>query len=41
MDTTLNKILYKYPNSEFVIPCHFSWKNHSGIEHTLKTFRTE
>lgn len=38
-ETTIKKVIKKYPKPIFVIPGHFSWTSNKGLKHTLKLLR--
>jgi metallo-beta-lactamase class B len=36
---SIRKVMKKYPNPQFVIPGHDSWKSNKSLQHTLKLIR--
>jgi len=38
-ETTVRKIMRKYPKPKYVIPGHFGWASNKGLKHTVKLLR--
>jgi glyoxylase-like metal-dependent hydrolase (beta-lactamase superfamily II) len=38
---TIQTIMNKYPNPNYVIPGHFGWSNNNGLQHTLKLLKQQ
>ena len=34
--TTINNLINKYPNAEYVIPGHLGWASNQGLQHTIR-----